>query len=52
MESKLLNAGNYIKNIGQKNVTFAKIETFMRTKELFTGKEELDNIIDNFTETL
>ena len=52
MEGKLLNAGNYIKNIGKKKVTFPKKETFMRTEELFTCKEGLDNIIDNFMETL
>ena len=50
MESELLNALNYIKNISKKKVTFAKIEAFMRKKELFTCKEDLDNIIDSFIE--
>ena len=50
MESELLNAVNYIKNISNKNVIFAKIEAFMRNKELFTCKEDLDTIIDNFIE--
>ena len=50
MESELLNAVNYIKNISKKKVTFAKIEAFMRKKELFTCKEDLDNIIDSFIE--
>ena len=50
MESKLLNAVNYIKNISKKKVKFAKIEAFMRKKELFTCKEDLDNIIDSFIE--
>ena len=35
---------NYIKNIRKKKVTFAKIEAFMRKKELFTCKENVDNI--------
>ena len=48
MESKLLNAVNDIKNISKKKVTFAKIEAFMRKKEFFTCKEDLDNIIDSF----
>ena len=51
MESELLNAVNYIKNISKKKVTFAKIEAFMRKKELFTCKEDLDNIIDIFIES-
>ena len=42
MASELLNAVNYIENISQKKVTFAKIEAFMRKKELFTCKEDLD----------
>ena len=50
MESELLNAVNYIKNISKKKVTFAKIEAFMRKKELLTCKEDLDNIIDSFIE--
>ena len=50
MKSELLNAVNYIKNISKKKVTFAKIEAFMRMKELFTCKEDLDNIIDSFIE--
>ena len=50
MKSELLNAVNYIKNISKKKVTFAKIEAFMRKKELFTCKEDLDTIIDNFIE--
>ena len=50
MESELLNAVNYIKNISKKKVTFAKIEAFMRKKQLFTSKEDLDNIIDSFIE--
>ena len=50
MKSELLNAVNYIKNISKKKVTFAKIEAFMRKKELFTCKEDLDNIIDSFIE--
>ena len=50
MESELLNAVNYIKNISKKKVKFAKIEAFMRKKELFTCKEDLDNIIDSFIE--
>ena len=50
MESELLNAVNYIKNISKKKVTFAKIEAFMRKKELFTCKEDLDNIVDSFIE--
>ena len=50
MESELLNAVNYIKNISKKKVIFAKIEAFMRKKELFTCKEDLDTIIDNFIE--
>ena len=50
MESELLNAVNYIKNISKKKVTFAKIEVFMRKKELFTCKEDLDNNIDSFIE--
>ena len=49
-ESELLNAVNYIKNISKKNVTIAKIEPFMRKKELFTCKKELDNTIDSFIE--
>ena len=49
MEGELLNAVNYIKNISKKKkVTFVKIEAFMRKKELFTCKEDLDNIIDSF----
>ena len=50
MESELLNAVNYIKNISKKKVTFAKIEVFMRKKKLFTCKEDLDNNIDSFIE--
>ena len=50
METELLDAVNYIKNISKKKVTFAKIEAFMRKKELFTCKEDLDNIIDSFIE--
>ena len=50
MESELLIAVNYIKNISKEKVTFAKIEAFMRKKELFTCKEDLDNIIDSFIE--
>ena len=50
MKSELLNAVNYIKNISKKKVTFAKIEAFMRKKELFTCKEDLDTIIDSFIE--
>ena len=50
MESELLNALNYIKNISKKKVTFSKIEAFMRKKELFTWKEDIDNIIDSFIE--
>ena len=50
MESELLNAVNYIENISKKKVTFAEIEAFMRKKELFTCKEDLDNIIDSFIE--
>ena len=50
IESKLLNAANYIKNISKKKVTFAAIEVFIRKKELFTCKEDLDNIIDSFIE--
>ena len=51
MESELLNAVNYIENISKKKVTFAEIEAFMRKKELFTYKEDLDNnIIDSFIE--
>ena len=50
MESELLNALNYIKNISKKKVTFAKIEAFTRKKERFTCKEDLDNIIDSFIE--
>ena len=42
MASELLNAVNYIENISQKKVTFTKIEAFMRKKELFTCKEDLD----------
>ena len=34
MESELLNAVNYIKNISKKKVTFAKIEAFMRKKAI------------------
>ena len=36
MESELLNAVNYIKNISKKKVTFAKIEAFIRKKELYS----------------
>ena len=50
MENELLNAVNYIKNISKKKVTFAKIEAFMSKQELFTCKENLDNIIDSFNE--
>ena len=50
MESELSNALNDLKNISKKKVTFAKIEAFMRKKELFTCKEDLDNIIDSFIE--
>ena len=50
MESELSNVVNYIKNISKEKVTFAKIETFMRKKEQFTCKEDLDNIIDSFIE--
>ena len=50
MESELLNAVNYLKNLRKKNVTFTKIEAFMRMKELFPCKEDLYNIIDNFIE--
>ena len=50
MESELLNALNYIKNSSKKKVTFPKIEAFMRKKELFTCKEDIDNIIDSFIE--
>ena len=46
MDSELLNAVNYIKNISKKEVTFAKIEAFMRKKELFPCKEDPDNIVD------
>ena len=49
MESELLNAVNYIKNISKKKATFAK-EAFMRKKKLFICKEDLDNIIDSFIE--
>ena len=48
MESELLIAVNYIKNFSKKKVTFAKIEAFMRKKELFTGKEDVDDIIHSF----
>ena len=50
MESELLNAVSYIKNISKKKVTFAKIEAFMRKKELFTSKEHLYNITDSCIE--
>ena len=50
MESELSNVVNYIKNISKEKVTFAKIETFMRKKEQFICKEDLDNIIDSFIE--
>ena len=49
MESELLNAVNYIKNISTKKVTFAKIQPFMR-KSLFTCKEDLDTFIDSLIE--
>lgn len=39
---ELLNVANYIKNISKKKITFAKIEAFMKKKELFTCKENLD----------
>ena len=42
---ELLNVANYIKNISKKKVTFAKIEAFMKKKELFTCKENLDKIL-------
>ena len=47
MEIELLNAVNRL----YRKVTFAKIETFMRKKELFTCKEDVDNIIDSFIES-
>ena len=49
MGSELLNAVTYIKNTSKKEVTFTKIEAFMRKKELLTCKD-LDNIIDSFIE--
>ena len=49
MESELLNAVNYIRNISKNKVTFTKIEAFMGKKELFTCKEDLDSI-DSFIE--
>ena len=49
MEGELLNAVNYTKNISKKKVTYAKMETFMRMKELFTCKDDLDNITDSFS---
>ena len=42
---ELLNVANYIKNISKKKITFAKIEAFMKKKELFTCKENLDKIL-------
>ena len=48
MGSELLNAVTYIKNTSKKEVTFTKIEAFMRKKELLTCKD-LD-IIDSFIE--
>ena len=50
IESELLNVVNYIKNISKKTTSFAKIEAFTGKKELFTCKEDLDNIIDSFIE--
>ena len=50
IESELLNVVNYIKNIIKKTTSFAKIEAFTRKKELFTCKEDLDNIINSFIE--
>ena len=50
MESNFSNAVNQIKNISNKKDTFIKIEAFLRKKELFTCKEDLDNIIDSFIE--
>ena len=50
IESELLNVVNYIKNISKKTTSFAKIEAFTGKKELFTWKEDLDNIIDSFIE--
>ena len=50
IESELLNVVNYIKNISKKTTSFAKIEAFKGKKELFTCKEDLDNIIDSFIE--
>ena len=50
MESKLLNTANYIKNISKKKVTFAVIKVFIKNKDPFTCKEDLDNIIDSFIE--
>ena len=51
MENELLNAANYIKNISKKKVTFAKIEAFMKSKELLTCREDLGNIINSFIGT-
>ena len=45
MESELLDVVNYIKNISKKKNTFAKIEAFMRKKELLTCKKDLDKIL-------
>ena len=50
MERGFSNAVNYIKK--KKKVTFAKIEVFMRKKELFICKEDLDNIIDSLIENV
>ena len=47
-KSELLNAVNYIKNIRKEKATFPKIEAFMRKKELFICKEDVNNIIDSF----
>ena len=48
-KNELLNAVNYIKNIRKEKATFTKIEAFMRKKELFICKEDVNNIIDSFT---
>ena len=48
VKSGLWNAVIYIRNIIKKKVTFAKIEAFMRKKELLTCKWDLDNIINDF----
>lgn len=44
----MLNAVNYIRNISMGKVSFAKMNAFMRKKELFTCKENVYNIIDRF----